>query len=142
MTRGRKKAIKTPEILWDLFTQYVKKTKANPVLKQVFVGKDGIKEYEEREAPLSMVGFECFIADNVECINFPDIAKYIESKDSYKDFYSISSRIRAIIKDDHTKGAMTMIYSQSVTARLNGWKDSQEVEKTTKKIKVKFKEDE
>jgi hypothetical protein len=142
MTRGRKKAIKTPKILWDLFVEYVKKTKANPVLKQVFVGKDGNKEYEEREAPLSMVGFECFIADNVEGINFPDISHYFENKESYKDFVPISSRIKAVIKNDHTKGAMTMIYSQSVTARLNGWKDSQEVEKTTKKIKVKFKEDE
>jgi hypothetical protein len=139
---GRHKAIKTPEILWELFTRYVKETKENPVLKNTFAGKDGAERFEKREKPITMTGFECFIADNVEGINFPDITNYFENKESFKEFIPISSRIKAVIKNDHEVGALTMIYSQSVTARLNGWKDSQEVEKTTKKIKVKFNEDE
>ncbi len=132
------KAIKTPEELWTLFVKYKIYVKSNPVLKQVFVGKDGDSKREEREAPLSMVGFECFICDHVEGINFPDISQYVDGKsDSYKAFSSISSRIKAEIVNDHTRGGMTMIYSQSITARINGWKE--EINSTVtkeKKIKV------
>jgi len=123
---GRYKLIETPEMLWNLFCDYKKETKETPILVKDWVGKDGDEVYKEKEKPLTMVGFECYVCEHTE-ISYPNIKQYIEGKDSYSDFLPISSRILAEIKSDQINGGMTMIYSQNITARLNGLVDKSEV---------------
>lgn len=126
---AKNKYIETPEALWQLFVEYKKEVKSNPTKVKDWVGKDAEMVYREREKPLTMVGFECFVCDNTD-VSYPDLTDYFEGKiDSYKHYLPISSRIQAEIKNDQLNGGMTMIYSQSITARLNNL-----VEKTETKI--------
>lgn len=116
---GKNKYIETPEKLWELYVGYKKETKSNPILKHVFVGKDGQSTYEQREKPLTMVGFENYVCEHTD-ISYPNLQAYFSNKeDAYSDYLSISSRIKADIKRDQIEGGMAMVYSQSITARLN-----------------------
>jgi hypothetical protein len=124
---GKNKAIETPQKLWDLFLKYKEEVKSKPVIVKDWVGSNAVDVYREKERPLTMVGFECFVCDHTE-INYPDLTNYIEAKDSYSQFLPISSRIRAEIKSDQITGGMTMIYSQNLTARLNELVDKKETE--------------
>lgn len=122
---GRPKYIETPNKLWDLFLAYKKQVKENPVLVKDWVGKDANPIYREKEKPLTMVGFECFVMDNSK-ISCPDLTNYFEGKESYKDYFPIASRIKKEIESDQITGGMTMIYSQSITARINGLTEKQD----------------
>lgn len=116
---AKNKYIETPEAFWQLFVDYKKYVKENPTKVKDWVGKDAEMVYREREKPLTMVGFECFVCDNTD-ISYPDLTDYFEGKiESYKNYLPISSRIQAEIKNDQLSGGLTMIYSQSITARLN-----------------------
>ncbi len=125
---GKPKYIETPERMWELFTLYKKEVKENPIKVKDWVGKDGDTVYREKEKPLTMVGFECFVCDNTD-ITYPDLTDYFENKDNrFENYLPITSRIRAEIKNDQLSGGMTMIYSQNLTARLNGLVDKKETE--------------
>jgi hypothetical protein len=128
MIMGKNKYIETPEKMWELFLAYKKQVKSNPILVHDFVGKDATDVRKEREKPLTMVGFECFVMDNTD-INYPDLTHYFENTDNrYSDYVPIASRIEREIKNDQITGGLTMIYSQNLTARLNGLVDKKETE--------------
>jgi len=121
---AREKYIETPEKLWELFEKYKQEVKSNPTIVKDWVGKDAEPVYREKERPLTMVGFECFVMNNTK-ITYPDLTVYFEgNNESYKDYFPISSRIRAEITNDQINGGMTMIYSQNLTARLNNLSDN------------------
>jgi hypothetical protein len=125
---GKKKYIETPEKFWELFVNYKKEVKANPIIVKDWVGKEGDEVYREKEKPLTMVGFECYVMEHTN-ITYPDLTVYFEGKEeSYKDYFPISSRIEREIKNDQITGGMVMIYSQSITSRLNGLVDKKETE--------------
>jgi|SRR6478735_1294325 len=125
---GIHKYIETPEKLWELFLAYKKHVKDNPKIVKDWVGKEAETVYREKECPLTMVGFECFVCDNSR-ITYPDLTNYFDkNNESFKDFVPISSRILAEIKNDQISGGMTMIYSQNLTARLNGLVDKKETD--------------
>lgn len=114
--------------MWQLFVDYKENIKANPKKVKDWVGKDAEMVYREKEQPLSMVGFECYVCEHTD-ITYPDLTEYFKKEnESYKDYFPISSRILAEIKNDQVNGGMTMIYSQNLTARLNGLVDKKETE--------------
>ena len=116
---AKEKYIETPEKMWELFEQYKQEVKSKPTIVKDCVGKDAEPVYREKERPLTMVGFECFVMNNTK-ITYPDLTDYFENKDErYSNYIPISSRIRAEITNDQINGGMTMIYSQNLTARLN-----------------------
>jgi len=121
---AKEKYIETPEKMWDLFEKYKQEVKSNPTIVKDWVGKDAEPVYREKERPLTMVGFECFVMNNTK-ITYPDLTDYFENKDErYSNYIPISSRIRAEITNDQINGGMTMIYSQNLTARLNNLSDN------------------
>lgn len=131
---GRYKLIESPEKMWELFVAYKQSAKSKPILVQDFVGKDGMEVRRERERPLTMEGFECFVMDNTE-INYPDLCHYFSGTDeSYKDFFAICSRIKREIRQDQISGGMAGIYNPSITQRLNNL-----VEKTDTKNDTTFR---
>jgi hypothetical protein len=131
---GRYKLIESPEKMWELFVAYKESAKKKPILVQDFVGKDGMEVRRERERPLTMEGFECFVMDNTE-INYPDLCHYFSgADDSYKDFFAICSRIKREIRQDQISGGMAGIYNPSITQRLNNL-----VEKTDTKNDTTFR---
>ena len=121
------KYIKTPEKMWELFEAYRKEVKDNPRKKHVFVGKDGNSDFETLERPLTMAGFKNFCYDRVGCIN-----QYLVNQDgNYDDYLTICTRIREEIRQDQIEGGMVGQYNSSITQRLNGLADKQEVKDTT-----------
>lgn len=121
---AKKKYIESPEKMWELFLAYKKETKENPKLVQDFVGKDGDKVYREREKPLTMEGFENYVAD--QDLN-QELSHYFANLDDrYSEYVAICSRVRREIRQDQIEGGMVSIYNPSITQRLNGLTDKTE----------------
>jgi hypothetical protein len=114
---GRHKHIKTPEIMWDLFDEYRKWAKDNPIKKQDFVGKDAIEVDRELSRALTMDGFENYLADKGV---ISDASDYFENKgEAYTDYKRVCARIKRVIRQDQIEGGMAGIYNPNITQRLN-----------------------
>ena len=113
--------------MWELFEGYRKETKTNPRKRMVFVGKDGIKDYEELEVPLTLEGFRLYCYDRVGVVHH-----YFQNTDNmYDDFWGVCSRIKETVRQDQIAGGMVGQYNASITQRLNGLVDKTEVDVKT-----------
>ena len=120
---GRPRNVETPEQMWELFCEYAAHIKRNPILKQDFVGKDGEEVYRKLEKPLTLDGFENYCYDIVGCVE-----QYFKNQDGlYEQFIPICTRIRKEIRQDQITGGMAGIYNPSITQRLNGLTEKQEL---------------
>lgn len=129
---SKPKYIESPEKMWELFQEYKKATKANPIKVHDYVGRDGIEVFRLRERPLTMEGFENYVADK-GVIN--DLGDYFSNKNGkYSDYSTICKRVKMAIRQDQIEGGMASIYNPSITQRLNGLTDKQEIRQ--EKIKV------
>lgn len=123
---GSHKKIETPEKMWELFCSYKEDTKNNPFLQHDFVGKDGDSVHRKKERCLTMEGFELYLCENDIITEAKD---YFSNRDGrYTEFVPICSRIRLSIRKDQIEGGMAGIYNPSITQRLNGLVDKQQVE--------------
>ena len=123
---GRPRNIETPELMYQLFKEYIVETKSNPFKIKDWVGKDAKEIKREKEKPLTLEGFENYCFDK-GIIN--DLGDYFSNKNErYSEFATICSRIRKIIRQDQIEGGMANIYNSSITQRLNGLADKQEIE--------------
>ena len=119
---AKPKYIETPEKLWQLFEGYLQWASNNPIRKMVFVGRDGHRDYELIDRPLSIFGFEsyCFTQDVT-------VSHYLENTNgSYDEYCTISTRIKNYIKEQQVSGGMAGVYNANLTARLNGLTDKNE----------------
>lgn len=125
MKTGRPRKIESPELMQSLFEEYIEETKANPILKHTFVGKDGKSVYEKRERALTMDGFELFCYRE-GIIN--DLGDYFSNKNGkYTEFSTICTRIRQRIREDQIQGGLAGVYNTSITQRLNGLTEKSEM---------------
>lgn len=130
--RGRPKKIESPERMLELFEQYKTECKANPILKHVFVGKDGDSAEEKRERPLSFEGFQVFIYKQIGMLSLDQY--FTNQNECYHDFVEVCRAIKIEIRQDQIDGGMAGIYNPSITQRLNGL-----VEKTQAEVKADVK---
>ena len=115
---GNHKYIESPEKMLELFNSYKEWVKDNPLKKHVFVGKDGVSDWELRERPITMDGFEVYCFKN-KIIN--DLSDYFGNKDNrYSEYTDICRAIKKEIRSDQIDGGMANIYNPSITQRLNG----------------------
>jgi hypothetical protein len=114
---GRPKDIPTAEDMWQLFTVYRQWAKDNPVLVQDFVGKDADEVERKKERPLTLEGFEDWVADNGGPWSLDHYFGNYEGR--YEEFISVCARIRRSIRSDQITGGMAGIYNPSITQRLN-----------------------
>lgn len=134
----KRKYIKTPKKMWDLFCAYREEVKANPikiveqrkgpiVLPKGFDGEMPESTVQlPAQRPLTMEGFENYCAD-LGVIN--DLGDYFSDKDGrYSGYATICSRIKKTIRQDQIEGGMAGIYNPSITQRLNGLTDKSHVE--------------
>ena len=121
---GRPRIFKSPDELWDAFVLYREWVKSNPILVHDYVGKDGVEVYRQRERPLIIEGFEVWLMDN-GYVSYPDLTKYFDG--THKEFVPVSARIRNTVRQEQVAGGMAGIYNPSLTARINGLTDRQEV---------------
>jgi hypothetical protein len=117
------KYIATPELLWEMFTEYREQVKSNPRKKVEYVGKDGVRVETPIERPLSLDGFYCFGYDKDITLHH-----YFENPDgAYDEYRGITTRIRKEVRAEQVDGAMVGQYNSNLTARLNGLTDKSEV---------------
>lgn len=122
---GKNKYIESPEKLKEYFLSYEKEIKNNPFLVKDWVGKDGDQVYREKEKPLTIEGFECWLSENniIE-----DLGHYLANTDGrYEEYRTICSYIRKKTRKDQIEGGMAGIYNPSITQRLNGLAEKSEV---------------
>lgn len=124
MSQGRPANIKSPEQLYELFQEYKKSVKSNPILVHDFVGKDAVEAHREKERPLTFEGFECFVWEKGVSKGIDHI--FANQQGRYKRFLSICSRIKKEIRADQITGGMAGIYNPSITQRLNNLVDKVE----------------
>lgn len=131
---AKHKYISSPRKMLQLFNEYVEHAKSNPIKVQDYVGKEAFMVYREKEVPLTMEGFENFVASKPR---MPwDLKDYFANTNgAYSEFSPICSRIKKMIREDQIKGGMAGIYNPSITQRLNGL-----VDKTESKMNVDVKQ--
>lgn len=121
-----RKKIESPEKMWDLFEQYKVHTKSNPYIVKDWVGKDGNQIEREKERPLTMVGFEAYVLQDLHHY----FSNYKDDGSNYDEFVDICSIIRKVISAEQIEGGMANVYNHSITARLNGLVEKQEIKAT------------
>lgn len=115
--------------MWTLFEQYRKKVKSQPFIVEDWVGGAGKPVKRKKEKPLTIEGFENFIAEKGIA---KDLQRYIYNVDlRYNDYIEVVVRVRRTIRQDQIEGGMAMIYNPSITQRINNL-----VEKTENKHEV------
>lgn len=120
---GKRKYIETPEKMWELFEAYRKEVKENPRFVYDYVGRDGNQVTKPLERPLTIEGFRNFARKTIGCVN-----DYFANKDDrYADYATICRAITEEIRQDQIEGGMVGQYNPSITQRLNGLADKQEI---------------
>ena len=136
------KNIESPEKLKEYFSKYQEETKKNPFIVKDWVGKDATDVFREKERPLTIDGFECWLSDNGV---LEDLGDYLKNKDNrYSDFAPICSYIKKKTRKDQIEGGMAGIYNPSITQRLNNLVEKTEdvTPQQPKKLVIKIKRDE
>jgi hypothetical protein len=135
---AKHKYIKDPETMWELFLAYKNEVKSNPRHITDFYGKDGEERIKPLERPLTLDGFENYVSD-LDIIS--DLSQYFANTEQrYTDYQTICSRIRKTIRQDQIEGGMVGQYNPSITQRLNGLVDKQELKIEGKKLPEWFDE--
>lgn len=114
---GRPKMIPTSEDMWQLFEVYKTWAKDHPIEVQDFVGKDADEVIRKKERPLTLEGFENWVANNGGPWSLDHYFMNYEGR--YEDFVGICARIRREIRADQIVGGLSGIYNPSITQRLN-----------------------
>lgn len=133
---AKHKYIETPERMWELFCEYRDEVKSKPKHKNDFAGKDAEEVIKKLERPLTIEGFENYVAD-LDIID--NLSQYFANTEGrYMDYQTICSRIRRTIRQDQIEGGMVGIYNPSITQRLNNLVEKIQ-EDGTKEINIKVK---
>lgn len=121
---GRKKGIKTPEIMQEMFNSYKLFRKSNPRQKFHLNQRTGDMVAEPLEVPLTFEGFTIFSHNKYNV----SIQEYFHNQKSrqgvyedsgYEIFADVCSRIKMEIREDQIIGGMVGQYNPSITQRLN-----------------------
>jgi len=131
---ARPKAIKTPEILWKLFEDYVQHEVANPMYRVDYVGKEGRVERTPLETPITFMGFECWLQDNDYITHLSQYAA--NTNGAYEEFKTIITRIQNSCYIHNFKGASVGLFNANIIARKLGLTEKQEVTQTTHTINL------
>lgn len=136
----------SPDTLWDEAIKYFEW-----ISGKVWNKKEAIKSGDlagktmdvPTSTPMSIESF-CIYAD----ITTDTFRNYISNKDSYKDFFEVTTRIRDIIESNQFEGATVGAYNPNIIARKLGLTDKKDLttdgEKIntgkTEKVIVEFKD--
>lgn len=114
-----------PETLWEEAVKYF-----DWISEKVWNKKEAIKSGDmagstmdvPTSTPMSIKGF-CLFAD----IDHVTFANYESNVDPYKDFFTITTRIRNVIESQQFEGATVGAYNPNIIARTLGLADKSEV---------------
>lgn len=110
------------EKAWNEFKKDIEK-QSQEWLKVQYVGKDAARKTDGQKVPLTLEGFKRFCRTN-----YGEVEHYFSNSQNYYDeFCGICSRIKEEIRENQIIGGMLGFYNPSITARLNGLADKQDV---------------
>lgn len=93
-----------------------------------YVGKDANRVSDPMKVPMTLEGFKRFCRTN-----YGDVQGYFDNYEGYyDDFLVICSRIREEIRENQIIGGLLGVYNASITQRLNGLSDKQEIKAEVK----------
>jgi hypothetical protein len=115
----KKKYIETPEKLYELFQAYKDSRKPREIQKATAAG---VKS-EWHTPPLTMEGFENYCEEVIGCVH----QYFVNQDNAYTAYLNICSRIKRLIRQDQIEGGMVGQYNPSITQRLNGLTEKQDV---------------
>jgi len=116
---------KSPEELEKAFTEYKEdlKEQSKEWLKIQYVGKDGERKADPQKVPMTLEGFERYCYNN-----YGYVGQYFDNKDNlYNEFVAICSRIKKEIRENQIIGGILGFYNPSITQRLNGLTERNDV---------------
>lgn len=132
---AKNKYIESPDKLIELFNEYRVFVKSKPFIVKDWVGGIAKEVQREKEKPLTIEGFECYLFDKGI---IGDLSHYFANTDNkYSEYLTICSRIRKIVREDQISGGMAGIYNPSITQRLNGLKEQTENDNKNTNIEIK-----
>lgn len=113
----------TPLTLWEKFKEYKSHTKG--CMREIHVVSAGKPIVLPKERPLTEVGF---------CV-FAEIDRHtLRNYSQQDDYFTIYARIKTEIEADQIEGAMLEMYNPSITARVVGLVDKQDITTNEKPI--------
>lgn len=128
---GRPRNFESPERLievWDEFKEDVKE-QSKEWIKVQYVGKEGDRMEDRMKIPLTFEGFKIFCRKQ----GYGDVKHYFEStNNAYEEFWDICSHIKEEIRNNQIIGGMLGVFNPSITQRLNGLTEKQDVTNTIK----------
>ena len=128
---GRPRNFESPERLievWDEFKEDLKE-QANEWLRVQYVGKDGEQVKDGQKVPMTLEGFKRFCRRK----GYGEVNHYFDNTNkNYEDFCVICSHIREEIRENQIIGGMLGFFNPSITQRLNGLTEKQDVINTIK----------
>lgn len=134
---SRKKAIESPDKLWELFKEFDAWRLANPWRKERYVGWMGRKVYEDKRRPLTQSGFEGFLAEKGVINSLEDY--FANHQGRYEEFKTTCRMIKTCIYADLIEGAMMNVYHPRLVIRLIDLRNKKEIESNRKvEISVQF----
>jgi hypothetical protein len=115
----KRKYIETPEKLYELFQAYKSSRQPREIQKATAAG---VKS-EWHTPPLTMEGFENYCEEVIGCVH----QYFVNQEGAYTEYLNICSRIKRLIRQDQIEGGMVGQYNPSITQRLNGLTEKQDV---------------
>lgn len=115
----------SPDSLWQAFRRYANSVYDNPIIEQVFVGKNAEEREKPHTRPLSWIGF---CAYNAVAENFYSVQKkfHLQKNDELtKDFIKVLSHINTIMRMQRSEGVSCGFYHPRTAADVN-FKDEEE----------------
>lgn len=122
-SKGNGKYIETPEKLWQLWCEYKKYCKDNPIIKIDFRGKEAERVEIPVERPRTIEGFGEYLRDRDIIKDVEDY--FINKNGAYDDYSGICTRIRSERTAQQIEYGLTGHYNANLTARLNQLSDHQ-----------------
>ena len=116
---SKKKYIETPEKLQELFEEYKGSLKPREIQKATPRGV--VSEFHT--PPLTMAGFEVFCFEKGLTVEH----YFRNTNGAYEDYCGICSHIKKVIRKDQIEGGMVGQYNSSITQRLNGLTEKQDI---------------
>lgn len=108
---GRDKIFSTPDDLWAAAQEYFQWCEDNPWEQQNWVGKDGDEVTKKLKIPYTLSGFCVFIGCDERTL------RNYGSKEEYKAYFPVYTRIEQIIRTQKFVGASVGVFNHSIIAR-------------------------
>ena len=126
---AKHKYIETPEKLMEAWKGYKENlTEQNKDWLQIqYVGRNGERKADPLKVPMTFEGFKRYCRENLS-----EVHHYFSNPDgAYDDYRNVCSHIKDEIRECQIVGGLLGVYNPSITQRLNGLTEKQDIDLKT-----------